>query len=87
MENSKDWENLSKIGEIDPHLMEGADSKVQKFSTEKSNMVLKEYEGLHARYGQEKAKNILEKYYADTEKAQLLLEQNPNPLNQHHAFR
>lgn len=84
MQELPDWEKLNKIGDVeDLETTEAAsDSAVFRVKNYKIDTVAKEYDKLNARVGPEVIKEILQHYYADTEKAQSLLEKNPNPLNQ-----
>lgn len=81
MEISRDIRQLNEIGKRTP-LAEGDDSLVDKFATDKFEMAAKEYHLLAQDLGLELTKEIIQNYYADTEKAQSLLESNSNPLNQ-----
>ena len=80
-EKSQDRKFLEELGEI-TYASSGFDSKVEKFTTAENESVLKEYSSLQAAYGEEITHEILQCYYLDTERAQLLLEKYPNPLNQ-----
>jgi hypothetical protein len=81
MEKSPDVEHLFQIGNVE-HLGKGIDSLVYKVSTEKSEFAVKEYQRFVARFGEGVVKDTLASYYADTERAQSLIENNSNPLNQ-----
>ena len=81
MEGSENKNRIEAFGEKD-NFSYGADSDIFILKTEKGDMIAKEYYGLRKNFKPEEVKFILENYYADTESAQQLLEQNPNPLNQ-----
>ncbi len=81
MENSRDWEKLKEIGEVND-IGTGEDSTVSQLRTPKSEIMVKEYFSLTEKVGVPVVKEILQQYYADTEKAEVLLRKNPNPLGQ-----
>lgn len=81
MENPRDWEKLKEIGEV-YDIGAGEDSTVSHLRTPKSEMIVKEYFSLTEKVGVPVGKEILQQYYADTEKAEVLLRKNPNPLGQ-----
>lgn len=80
MEKSN-WKRLEELGNLEG-LASGGDSYVSKLTTEKSKVVTKEYDYLVNSLGNSLSKEILIGYYADTERAQEILEKEPNPLNQ-----
>lgn len=81
MERSPDVEQLKNLGQLE-RLGKGIDSIVYKLKTQNSEMAVKDYTRFVARFGEGLAKETLVSYYADTERAQSLIENNSNPLNQ-----
>ena len=81
MEKSSDFENLHQFGQLN-EVGKGIDSVVHRFRTSDHDMMIKEYSKFVMRFGEPLTKDVLSSYYADTERAQSLIEKNHNPLNQ-----
>lgn len=80
---SSDWEKLHTMGQVSKLSGREGDSVVYGLRNDKIEVVAKQYEALRERFvDPEWVEDILRQYYADTEKAEEILLETPNPLNQ-----
>lgn len=85
MENHEKWNNFEKFGKVQ-RVAHGADSTVYSIATEGADspeFIAKLYDKDGFSFVEDENKRkTLEEYYRDTIKAQIILKDNPNPLNQ-----